>query len=75
MRAEDEEMVGNQGEEWIPEGTHHDYVSDANSEPTGFVPDSGGKSVLVSKHPETYGPAGNKVLRNSDPDADDRDQL
>ena len=68
-------MGGNQGEAWVPEGTHHDYVSDANSEPTGFVPDSGEKLVLVSKLPETYGPARNKVHRNSDPDADGRDHL
>ena len=68
-------MVGNQGEEWIPEGTHHAYVSDANSEPTGVVPEYGEKSALVSNPPETYGPARNKVLRNSDPDTDDRDHL
>ena len=62
-------------EDWVPQGTHHDVVSDSNSETPGFVLDSGDKPVLVSKLPETYGPARNKVLRNSDPDADDRDHL
>ena len=74
-QGEDEEMGGKQGEDWVPQGTHADYVSDPCSETLGCVPDSGEKPVLVSKLPETYGPARNRVHRNTDPDTDGRDHL
>ena len=61
--------------EWVPEGTHADYVSDQGSEQPGFVPDTGNEPGLVTKLPESYGPARNRVQRGTDPDSDCRDHL
>ena len=74
-KGEDESMGVQQGGEWMPEGTHDDYVSDQGREPHGFVPDAGNKPVLVTKLPEAYGPARNRVQRKTDPDVDGRDHL
>ena len=68
-------MGDKQSDGWVPQGTHADYVSDPGSETPGFVPDSGEKPALVPKLPETYGPARNRVHRNTDPDTDGRDHL
>ena len=61
--------------EWVPEGTHADYVSDQGSEQPGCVPDAGNGPVLFTALPESYGPARNRVQRGREPDSDCSDHL
>ena len=77
--AENDENEGMGEEEERQERDQHgmqqEYFSDLGSEHTGFIPESGNDPVLVSKMPESYGPARHRVQRNADPVADDRDHL
>ena len=74
-RYEDEAMGVQQGGEWVPEGTHAEFVSEQGSEHHCYVPDAGNEPVLDTNLPEAYGPARNRVQRKTDPDSDCRDHL
>ena len=61
--------------DWRPEGTHADYVSVDVGGNSWCVPDVGNEPVVVTKMPESFGPARNRVQRKMDPDTGSRDHL